>query len=259
MPLVIIALALQVAAAPVPKLSAAEQRYLAARDAANSRFANSDEADDEQSRVLAELTAQLRAIVGPVRLSGIDGPGKAAYDAFSGIGSTEMADGLCFTWRGSGLFVTTRALFARTAAATWPARDPTEALFSVTVFGDAAYSKFAEISVRHGSSVELARASVGLVAQDIGAWPPNTLVVQVVRGDRVYMVGTDLTPRLEQVPSCAAKCGSCGDQAAFDAYRRCVGSVLPTRPSFAGVVRRAQAIVDALQADEPPRLQGEQK
>lgn len=167
MSLASVVLALQVAAAPAPALSAAEQRYLDARNAANARFANSDPGtDDEQNRVLAELTAQLRATVGPVALSGIDGPGEAAYGGFWGVGSTEMADGLCFTWRGSHLFVTTRALFARTAAATRPARDRTvdEALYTATAFTDAAYSTFAEVPVGHGSSVELARASVGLVA-----------------------------------------------------------------------------------------------
>lgn len=255
MPLAIF-LALQVAAAPAPALSASEQRYLDARDAANARFAKADSADGEQDRVLTQLTDQLREIIGPVRLTGIDGPGKAAYDGFEGVGSTEMADGLRFDWRGSYLFVTTRALFARTATTTRPrhGRAVDEALFSYTVFTDAAYMKFAEVPVRHGSSVELAQASVGLVAQDIGAWPPDTLVLQVIRGNRVYLVGTSLSPPLEQVPTCAAKCGHCGDQPAFDAYRRCVGAVLPTRPSFAAVVRRAQVIVDALQADEPPQL-----
>jgi hypothetical protein len=246
-------LALQVVAAPAPALSAAEQRYLDARDAASARFAKADPADNEVDRVLTQLTDQLREIIGPVRLAGIDGPGKAAYDGFEGVGSTEMADGLRFNWQGSSLFVTTRALFARAAAAIRPTdgRTVDEALFTFTVFTDAAYMAFGDVPVQHGSSIELARASVGLVAQDIGAWPPDTLVVQVFRGARVYMVGTRLSPPLEQVPTCEAKCGHCGTQSAFDAYRRCVGAVLPTRPPLAAVVRRAQAIVDALQADEP--------
>lgn len=261
MSLPVAVLAIQVAAAAVPALSASEQRYLDARIAANARFANADPADIEPNRVLIQLTSRLREIIGPVSLAGIDGPGKAAYDGFEGVGSTEMADGLSFDWQGSHLFVTTRALFARTAAATRPTPDRTvdEALLTFTVFTDAAYMAFADVPVRHGSSIELARASVGLVAQDIGAWPPDTLVVQVLRGDRVYMVGTSLSPRLEQVPTCEAKCGRCRDQAAFDAYRRCVGAVLPTRPSFAAVVRRAQAMVDALQAEEPPRLTPERQ
>jgi hypothetical protein len=261
MSLPVVLLALQVAAAPVPALSVAEQRYLDARNAANVRFANVDPADSEQDRVLTQLTYQLREIIGPVSLAGIDGPGKAAYDGFEGLGSTEMADGLCFKWRESYLFVTTRALFARAAAAIRPTRDRTvdEGLVMSTVLIDAAYSTFAEVPVRHGSSIQLARASVGLVAQDIGAWPPDTLVVQVIRGDRVYVAMTRLIPRLEQVATCAAECGHCGEQDVFDAYRRCVGAVLPTRPSFAAVVRRAQAIVDALQADEPPHLPAERR
>jgi hypothetical protein len=68
------------------------------------------------------------------------------------------------------------------------------------------------------------------------------------------MVGSKLSPGLEQVPSCEAKWNPRGEEVAFDAYRRCVGAVLPTRPSFVEVVRRAQSIVDALQANGPPHL-----
>jgi len=217
--------------------------------------------ESEQGRALAELAGQLRAIVGPVRLAGIEGPGEPAYDGFWGVGSTEMADGLRFKWRGSSLFVTTRALFARTAAATQPLHGRTvdDVLVSSTAIGDAAYTTFCEVPVRHGPSALLSRASVGLVAQDIGPWPPKTLVVQVERGGRVYVVSTDLSPGLEQVAACEAKWDHRREDAAFDAYRRCVGAVLPTRPSFAAVVHRAQAIVDALQADDPARLPAEQR
>jgi hypothetical protein len=254
----VVLLALQVAAAPVPALSASEQRYLDARSAANARFANTDPADGEQDRVLTQLIHQLREIIGPVSLAGLDGPGEAAYEGFDGVGTTEMADGLVFNWRGSRVFVTTRALFARGAAATRPAHDGTVD-FTFILFPDAAYSMFAAVPVRHGSSTELARASVGLVSQEIGPWPPHTLVVQVVRGDRVYIVGTDLNPGLEQVPSCEAKWNPRGEEVAFDAYRRCVAAVLPTRPSFAAVVRRAQGIVDAIQEDRPPHVPTERR
>lgn len=257
----VVLLALQVAAAPVPALSASEQRYVDARTAANARFSNADPAGSEPDRALTQLTHHLREIIGPVSLAGVDGPGKAAYDGFEGVGTTEMADGLVFDWRGSRLFVTTRSLFARAAAATRPplGRPMDEAIFTFTVFSDAAYTTFAELPVHHRSSTDLARASVGLVAQDIGPWPPNALVVQVAQGDRVYLVGTLLSPGLEQVPSCEAKWNPRGEDVAFDAYRRCVAAVLPTRSSFAAVVRRAQDLVDALQEDRAPQAPPERR
>ncbi|BDG01550.1 hypothetical protein [Anaeromyxobacter oryzae] len=244
-------LALHVAAFPAP--SASEQRYLDARAAANIRCADGG-MEKDQDRARAELASQLRAIIGPVRLAGIQGPGAPAYDGFWGVGSTEMADGLLFKWQSSTLFVTTRALFAHTVATTksFDYRTVDEVLVSATVIGDAAYTSFTEVPVRHGPSTQRARASVGLVAQDIGPWPPATLVVQVERGNRIYVVSTDLSPGLEQITACEAKWGPRREDAAFDAYRRCVGAALPTRPSFAAVVRRAQAIVDALQQDDPP-------
>ncbi|WP_242394416.1 hypothetical protein [Anaeromyxobacter oryzisoli] len=262
MSLALVLFALHVAAAPAPALSASERRYLDARAAANARFADADtESPDEGDRARAELAAQLRTIVGPVRLAGIEGPGEPAYEGFWGVGSQEMADGLSFKWRGSNLFVTTPALFARTAVTTQPIDDQTvdEILVSRTVIVDAAYTTFTAVPVRHGPSTLLARASVGLVAQDIGPWPPKTLVVHVERGGRVYVVGTDLSPGLEQVAACKAKWDPRMREAAFARYRRCVGAVLPTRPSFAAVIRRAQAIVDALQADDPPGLAAERR
>jgi hypothetical protein len=269
MSLPVVLLALQVAAAPVPALSWAEQSYLDARNAANDRVSiGGMKTHDEEKRVIAELTARLRGIIGPIPLAGIDGLGRAAYEGFEGgfegPGSTDRADGLVFNWRGSVLFVTTRALFARAAAAYLPSPDLTvdEYLFCNTVFQEAPlYLMFAEIPVRHGSSTELARASVGTATEDFGPWPPNTLVVQVVRGDRVYMVGTRLNPGFEQVPNCEAKWNPRGEQVPYDmervsfnAYRRCVGAVITPSPLFAAVVRRAQAIVDALEGNEPPQL-----
>src|ERR1700694_1295704 len=95
LPLVLLALHL----AAEPALTASEQRYLDARAAANARFADGN-MESYQDRALAELAGQLRAIVGPVRLAGIQGPGEPAYDGFWGVGSTEMGGGFRFNCRG---------------------------------------------------------------------------------------------------------------------------------------------------------------
>lgn len=262
MSLAVVLLALQVAAAParvppaprqapLPPLSADEQSYLQARAAAAAQFGQGAGPADQEERALRDLAARLRAIVGPVRLPGLVDRGRTAYQGFYGLGSSDKADGLFFLWRDARVFVTTRGLWQRTVAAARPVAGGTvdEALAFATVSSDTGYLRFAEAPVRHGPSTRVARATVGLFAQALGAWPPRDLVVTVEQGDRIYVVATELDPASPQVPACEARWNESPQQDPdFAIYRRCVGAALPSTPGFADAVRQAQAIVDALEA-----------
>lgn len=261
-----LAAALVLVASPTPRLSANEQRYIEARDAATTRFVKGEGPWDAEQRVTDDLRARLREIVGPVRVPGLTGPGTLAYAGFWGVGSTPiMADGMVFDWNDDRLFVTTRALYTRWVR-TLRNVDPRslgDEVVARTVFGgDVAFATFAELPVRMGASTRRGRAVVGLAGQAYGSWPPNCLIVQVERGDRVFVVSASLDPPMEQVAACEARFkadeskiprGEAGhglEERAFDAYRRCVGPKLPTRPSHAAVLGRAQAIVDRLEAGD---------
>jgi hypothetical protein len=238
--------------APLPPLSADEQSYLQARAAATAQFGQGAGPADQEERALRDLAARLRAIVGPVRLPGLVDRGRTAYQGFWGVGST-AADGLFFLWRDARVFVTTRGLWQRAVAAARPVPGGTvdEALAFATVSSDAAYGAYAEVPVQHGPSTRVARATVGIFAQSLGAWPPRDLVVTVERGERVYVIASELDPALPQVPACEARWneGRHDDEKAFAAYRRCVGAALTSSAEFAAAVRQAQAIVDALEAE----------
>jgi hypothetical protein len=263
MSLTVALLALQLAAAParvapaprqapLPPLSADEQSYLPARAAAAALFGQGAGPADQEERALRDLAARLRAIVGPVRLPGLVDRGRTAYQGFSGLGSSEKADGLFFLWREARVFVTTRGLWQRAVAAARPGPGATvdEALAFATVSLDTAYGAYAEVPVRHGPSTRTARATVGIFAQAIGAWPPRDLLVSVERGERVYLIASELDPALAQVPACEARWNEGRQQEQdFAAYRRCVGAALPSTADFAAVVRQAQALVDALEAE----------
>jgi hypothetical protein len=253
-----LAVTLLVAGTPTPKLSPAEQRYVDGRALATAMFGQGPTSEVAERKALADLSAQLQAIIGPVRLTGL-GQGSPAFEGFWGLGSLDKADGLIFRWRDDVLFVTTRALYLR-----FVGLDPRPVDFvsvGATIGGHAAYMPFAEVPVSATAPTRTVRASVGLTAQDIGPWPPDMLVVHLERGDRVYVVGSPLQPRLEQVASCEAKFeavlkegrgGSIdsGDvrELAFEAYRSCVAAGWSSRPSFQALRRRAQAIVDQLEA-----------
>jgi hypothetical protein len=255
-----LAAVLLMAASPAPKLSTMEQRYVEARDAATARYSKGPMAGDEQA--MGGLEVQLREIVGPVRLPGLASPGKLAYDGFWGVGSIQ-ADGLVFDWSGNTLFVTTRGLYMRAVGALRPTKDPSveDEMVSRTIMVDVAFVTFADLPVRKVGSTKRVRAVVGSAAQAYGPWPPNSLIVQVERGERVFVVCAELKPPLEQVDDCEATFNAAmkkftgrdrGDmeRLQFNAYRRCAGSALPSRPSFAAVLGRAQAIVDQLEAGD---------
>jgi len=275
MPDLALAAALLMAASPAPKLSTMEQRYVEARDAATARFDKGPIAGDPEFagelEAIGVLEVQLREIIGPVRLPGLASPGRLAYEGFWGVGSTpRVADGMVFDWSGNTLFVTTRALYMRAVGALRPMEDASvedEMVSNTIMGGHAAFTAFAEVPIRHGPSTKRARAVVGVVAQDIGPFPPDSLVVQLERGDRVYIVGGKLEPRLEQVASCEARFkkdvkkipNGANDvfrleYQAFHAYGRCVRPVITARPTFTSLVRRAQAIVDHLEAGDEPGL-----
>jgi hypothetical protein len=266
MPELALVAALLMAATPAPKLSAMEQRYIEVRDAATARFAKGEGPGAAERQAMDGLEAQLGAIVGPVRASGLTGPGKLAYEGFWGVGSTPaVADGVVFSWRSDTLFVTTRALYTRSAAAAHSngVRPADEMISRTVIGGHAAYVTFADLPVRKGASTERVRATVGVATQDDGPWPPNYLVVQLERGERVFVVGASLKPPLEQVAECEHQfnadwrkiASGTGDTERLRAgvygnYRRCVGATLPSRPSFTAALARAQAIVDQLEAGD---------
>lgn len=239
-----------------------EQRYVEGRDAATARYSKGPMAGDEQA--MAGLEAQLREIIGPVRLPGLAGPGKLAYDGFWGVGSIQ-ADGLVFDWSGNTLFVTTRGLYMRAVGALRPTKDPSveDEMVSRTIMVDVAFVTFADLPVRKVGSTKRVRAVVGVATQAYGPWPPNSLIVQVERGERAFVVYSELKPPLEQVAHCESKFNADWRKIAsgasdterlqagvYDTYRRCVGETLPSRPSFTAALARAQAIVDQLEASD---------
>lgn len=267
MPTLLLTAAALLAASPPPALSAQEQRYVEARAAAAVRFGQPSTDGQAEAKALADLRSRLHAIVGQVRLPGLDGgEGRLAYDGFWGVCSTEMEDGLTFEWGKATLFVTSRALHLRALAMPSPGAADEPMVFG-TVICDAAFGVFTEVPVSHHAPTRRARAVLGLGYQDYTSSPPDTLVVEVEREGRIYVVAA--TPAaLEPVRECAVRFDAdwkkVPNDAAdkdrreaqvFKAYRECAAPVIASRPAFAAVVRQAQGIVDRLEAVQGSGLQ----
>lgn len=129
--------------------------------------------------------------------------------------------------------------------------------------GHAGFTTFADLPVRMKAETRRGRAVIGVVAQDDGPWPPNYLVVQMERGERVFVVAAPLEPPMEQVEDCKTKFNDSWQRipngaeykdqlqiGVYDAYRHCIGPGLASQPSYAAVLGRAQAIVDQLEAEQ---------
>jgi hypothetical protein len=251
-------LALQLAAAPalsapaIP-LSPAEQRYVAARDAQLARFAKADLSDErvgqEQRRARAELERQLRAIVGAVRVTGITGPGRINLEGLAPGEGAGMPDGLRFDWRGDTLFVGTRGLVDRYLAAARARGTPPSdmALAADALISDAGFMEYLEVPVRRGAGMDRAGAWLGIATQAVVNDPPSLLLVHVARGARVYLVAAPLRPAVAPIAACQAIMAR--DPNAYEPFVRCYAEALPRGAEFRALIRRAQAIVDAIEAD----------
>lgn len=260
--------ALLLTGSPSPKLSAAEQTYVAARDAETVRFSKGEGPFDAEREALERMRGMLRDIIGPVRLPGLAGQGELAYEGFWGVGSTPgVVDGLWFDWQGTHMFVTTRALYMLAAGGSrgQTATDTEDDLVARTVHaGHAAFVTFADLPVKFSAEAKRGRAVLGLSAQDDGPFPPSDLVVQMERGGKMFVVAAALQPPMEQVEDCAMKYlaatkssgGGADDRVktrerAFASYRRCFGQAVASLPTYGGVLTRAQTIVDLLESANP--------
>lgn len=256
-----------------------ERRYLSTRDDYVGRFEkNASPGDDRHA--LEELEQLLRAIVGPVKVAGLAGPGAINLETLLPDAGFGQIDGLKFRWGQDWLFVTTRGLLDD-----YLARDKklpkdlvalaeTDEFYRRVLDWDVAVTRFGELPTTPPTSMTVAKASLALSAQDIGPWPPSTILVFAARGDRIFVVMSSLKDRPEQVPACEARWNEGeakyrqalrawrsarpSDRSAhadpgryeeegFEAYRRCFARALPGHPSFAVLTRRAQDIINRLQ------------
>jgi len=138
---------------------------------------------------------------------------------------------------------------------------------------DAAFGKSADLPVTKPAGAAFAVAALGLFRQDIGPFPPDTIVATVVKGDRVFVASIPHTSPIGKIPACdaiwteasrkadelQAEYRASGlknrklveesfqalDQGDRDA-RACFNARAPKESFFAGLTKEAQSLVDRL-------------
>jgi len=205
-----------------------EDDYLAARDKAISRIKGMEKAKASDEKIGAEheklragLEKRLREILGDVSLKEFLGPGKINLDSLSdqdvGYG---MLDGLVYSGGGEEaprLVVTTRLLLdkwlaARSrekrvdfkVAANLETALGQDNFFTFAIGDDSAFARNANLELTAPMGVELVRAALGGWGQDIGPNPDLTLIVTLIKGDKVFIGSERPKTAIAKIVACEA-------------------------------------------------------
>lgn len=281
------------AASPTQMYLAARDRYIA-REAAirDNGGRQSDHSCDEacivvasarQARELSDLERQLRRIVGQLDLDGFPREGTINLTTLTPEIGFGLLDGLAFdsTDKNTRVVVTTSALLESwlpTASWAQVPRDidsavRSEAFYTQGIDDDAAFYKFAEISVPTPPTARLTYAMIVQRSQDFTLGPPDEIIVTVVRREKIFIVSRRNAVALRRIAACDAiardyqaredvafaayRASGLKDTASFNkaeklvsdgdiAYRHCFGEHAKEQPAFAGAIRQAKSIVDSL-------------
>lgn len=203
-----------------------EDNYFGARDSYIKKFkviddagAIPDAAMAEHDRALADLTKQLRAIVGPVAIKGISAPGTinlgTLFPSDMGFG---VLDGLLFASADdkTRIIVTTEAIFEtwlrahkewlgdKTANVPQAVNDAlaSEAFFNQAIRTDAAVMRFAPMTLAKPADAAFVYAMLAARSQDNSPPTPSEIFVTLVQGGRVYLANAQLQTKFKQIPAC---------------------------------------------------------
>lgn len=270
------------AAAQTPPLTQAEQGYLSARDAAIAAIkaridAKASDADISAAddKALADLETRLRAIVGPVSVTGF-GDAKINLETLQQELGFGYLDGLVVRSPDStsSVVVTTEALFAawlrghkdfwkgtpmpQTIAAAVRA----EAFYTQGLSTDAAMVSYGELPVKKPAGASFAFAILGARTQDQSPEAPDQIFVTVVKAGRVFVATVPLAVAIKPDPSCAALRASFAkrakaaresgraealEQQGDEKQRLCVGEKMKAAER-AAAVKQAEAVAATMAA-----------
>lgn len=269
----------------VARAQAAEDRYLAARDAAIERFTparvpNIGQRElDAEGKARADLDKLIRAVVGSAPPAGFEAGKFNVSTLFGGDMDFGKLDGIVYETDGGDtqMVVTTRSLFAKWLQSKWldvkerqqpDAAIRNERLFLRAVGSDAAIIRYAELPLG-------APATFAMLAnrtQDALPLEANEVFVTAIRGERAFVAFTRLDPplsveacskqreaadaKIEELNATELKRGQRNDDAMKKSikmreqveidFRRCFGERAPKEKGFADAVKTAKDLFDRM-------------
>ena len=221
------------------------------------------EVEDVALKALARKVSQ---IVGPVEMAGVSAPGRSHVDALTDSPEFGKLDGVLFSRGDDGgeVLVTTKALFKAWLAERKHARPAKEAphelpLEADDVYGEAfepdnGFSGVLDLTLPRPGDAAFAHAKLGRFGPGTDSLPRATLIVTVVKGERVFISLAPPRAKTPDLPACSALAatpssdGGWGPFAGpdYEAWRSCMRRRLPEQPYYKQLKSEAQAIAARL-------------
>ncbi|WP_121541100.1 hypothetical protein [Mariprofundus sp. EBB-1] len=249
-------------------------QYLESRDALLQQFnkkpihirmsdKESKKDGEAQLRGLKALETQLRAIIAPVHIAGFKDDSWISLGSLreTSYGDASRLDGLFYSGDDGLLFVTTKEL-----ATHWlkKYRKPAEGRgmhdlqhdYSAFFALEAAVMPFMALPIQASKDVYI-RATLALLGQDSGPYPPSVVYVYIERGDIILLLEHRLTEAISQVPACEKKYNASMNHgglashpwepdAAFLIYKNCFTDKAESLPFYKPMIKEVQSIVDRI-------------
>jgi uncharacterized protein (TIGR03067 family) len=241
--------------------NAAEADYLRARREAWEAYERAQGTFNEKP-ALASLERKLRSILGPVNVVGFLQAGRINFEGI--CRGCEGLDAMLYRsadWK-RRLIVTTPALMS-----TWLDRrglSIDSALRAPSTFMDvfesnAAVIRYASIAVPDSQRRGVVSAMLVREAQDVGRWPPEYVLVSVLRQNRIFIMLAPTVVKIDTLPACGAKLDSAfktipdpmrrsmeEEDRAYDAYYQCYGERQSEIPGIEKIIQQVMNLADAV-------------
>ncbi len=288
------AVATIVIAASAAAATTAEDAYIAARDTAIAKVKAATDAepknptggDDDKvialdNRELAGLEQQMRAIVGPVTIKGLDGKGAINLDTLNdGDEDFGLLDGMVYGGADAKtrVIVTTGGLLQRWLQQhkNWAGnelpQEPSAAVkdqdfYSQAVLTDAAIVHYADIAITAPPGTVFAYAMLAARTQSDLPAKADEVFVALSQGGRVFVANTKEFKAVGPIPACeairddfakkAADAANSNDPAAQEKskalsaqsdaeFSRCFAEKAAQQPGFAAAAKAAQTLIGRL-------------
>ncbi len=238
--------------------SDAEDLYIKSRNEFIKKYSRKDvdaSAGKEETAALAQLEKLLAQAIGPIKFSSEFGEINLALSPYDdGTHLYGNVDGLNFASDKKTFFATTKTILTDYLSKHKELPKDFENLFKSDKFysqifnNDAAFSGYLELPIK-STDLKNSRAFLVLNAQDIGAFPPNSLIVITTRADKIFAAKIDLDPEIENLAMQIDACENTwaenkSDEVNFKAYKSCFAAKAKDEKFFLELISQAQKIAD---------------
>jgi hypothetical protein len=213
---------------------------------------------------LALLERLLRRVLGPSSLEGFDS-GTINLETLTPEANLGRLDGMKYTSKDgqSAVLITTNQL-----AVDWLGKfyerptgekrdlpgvladEPGPFMTQAWAIQDQHFDIVDKLSINTPKAVTLAAAFVGELCAEDENYVPDTILVEVIKGDKVYLISQPVSDRLPTFSDCDRQWQELWDAGKYDAaaaaFNRCYAARVSSTSAYMAAVAQAQRLIDSL-------------